>query len=159
MDALPSNARAGRIGRLAGVLAAVVLVVTSGWWIREQARSRALDRALEPWSDTAPGPVDAPVDPALADLGAEVFARQCASCHALRGPEKVGPNLAGVTIRRDPEWTAAMIQRPDSMVEHDRLAGELQQVYGARMMVPGGMSPSRTLAVMEFLRRVDTGGS
>jgi hypothetical protein len=48
-----------------------------------------------------------------------------------------------------------MILRPDSMTLDDPVAAALRAQYGVQMMVPGGMTPVRARAVLEFLRRAD----
>lgn len=150
-------ARPRRVGAVAAALAAVIVVVVAGWWLQRAARADALDTALASYAPTLSA--DAPVDPALADLGAEVFDLSCASCHAVHGDPGIGPALAGVTRRRSAEWITAMVLRPDSMTEYDAEARALKEAYGGvQMMVPGGADPRRARAVLEFLRRVDAGG-
>lgn len=156
VNASEPTPRPRRVGALAAVLSLAVVLVVAGWWLRRSARADALDAALAGYSPTLPA-TDAPVDAALADLGAEVFDASCAACHAVTGESRVGPDLAGVTTRRSPEWITAMVLRPDSMTEHDPDARALKGSYGIQMMVPGGSDPRRARAVLEFLRRVDAG--
>jgi uncharacterized membrane protein (DUF2068 family) len=73
------------------------------------------------------------------------------------GEAKLGPNLAGVTRRRDLDWIRSMVLRPDSMTANDAAASALKAQYGVQMMVTGEMTPSHVLAVLEFLRRADGG--
>ena len=128
------------------------------WWARRAAGADALDRALATYPTALPAP-DAPVDTALARLGADVFEARCAACHAVTGTPHVGPDLLGVTERRSLTWIRSMILRPDSMTRDDPMARDLKNAYGGlQMMVPGGMDAARTRAVVEFLRRVDAQG-
>src|SRR5687768_2260572 len=49
--------------------------------------------------------------------GEEVFtAKGCPACHKVGAGKLVGPDLKGVTQRRDEKWIAKMILRPDVMV-------------------------------------------
>ncbi len=105
-----------------------------------------------------PGP-GTPIDSAMAARGADLFQAHCSACHMVRGTPKLGPNLAGVTQRRDPAWIRAMILRPDSMTRNDPVAAALkEQSGGVQMMVVGTVDPSDARAVLEFLRRVDLQG-
>lgn len=117
----------------------------------EQRTTKALapwvDAPLPEWSDSIHAP--------LATLGETVFERHCAACHAVTGEPKIGPNLAGVTLRRDAAWIRAMVLKPDSMTREDPVAAALKQSYGVQMMVVGDIGPEHARAVIEFLRRVD----
>ncbi len=139
------------------LLVAACLVALAAWWIVRAGERRALDEALATYAGTPLPSADTPIDPALADLGATVFDARCAGCHALRGDEKLAPNLAGITLARDPAWLRAMILRPDSMTRDDPVARALLQTYGVQMQVAGGIDETATRAVMEFLRRADGG--
>ncbi len=153
----PPPSRGRRIGALATGLAVLVSVALGAWLVARDAHSRSLDRSLGAYA-VAPPEAGAPIDSALADLGARVFEAGCAACHGITSGAGVGPSLAGVTARRSPEWLMAMVLRPDSMTTSDPVARSLKAQYGVQMMVPGGTTPQRARAVLEFLRRVDGGG-
>lgn len=137
------------------VLTTLLVVGLTLWWLQRTTAHRAMDRSLEAWA-TAPLPTtDAPVDSALADLGAEIFREKCAACHVVYGPSGLGPDLADATHRRAPQWLQAMILAPDSMTRTDPVAQALKARYQVQMAVPGGIDTLRTRAVIEFLRRVD----
>src|SRR5262249_43500249 len=48
--------------------------------------------------------------------GQYVFATKCSACHSVGQGTKVGPDLAGVTRTRDPQWLAKYLAAPDEMV-------------------------------------------
>jgi len=156
----PSNTSNTR-GR-SGLLVVVALTVASTfgvlfWMVGRAAEARRETQALAPWAD-APLPARGDsIDDRLAELGASVFARHCAACHAVTGEPRIGPNLAGVTLRREPAWIRAMVLRPDSMTRDDPVASALKQAFGVQMMVVGDVGPGHARAVLEFLRRVDGG--
>lgn len=90
----------------------------------------------------------------MADVGAELYARNCTACHALDGDGIVGPNLRDVTRRRSPEWIRAMIAHPDSMLANDSIAAGLLEEYQIPM-VNRRLDDARVRAVVEFLWRAD----
>jgi mono/diheme cytochrome c family protein len=64
--------------------------------------------------------------PADIAKGQEVFAEKgCTACHKVGGGKLVGPDLKGVTARRDEAWIKRMILRPDVMIKEDELAKKL----------------------------------
>lgn len=95
-----------------------------------------------------------PVDDAMADVGAELFRRNCVACHSVGGGSVVGPDLKGVTVRRSQAWIRGMIARPDSMLRVDPVAQELLAQYQVPML-NRELDPARVRAVMEFLWRAD----
>lgn len=93
------------------------------------------------------------LDPALAERGAELFqSKGCVACHTIGGGRLVGPDLAGVTERREPGWIAAQILEPDSMIRNDPTTRELFAEYMTPMS-DQGLTVEETRAVLEFLRR------
>lgn len=68
------------------------------------------------------------VSTAAADIkkGEETFAAKgCVACHKIGGGKLVGPDLKGVTARRDEAWLKKMILRPDVMIKDDEVAKKL----------------------------------
>lgn len=82
------------------------------------------------------GPVDhvdvASLDAARAMKGAELFPVKCSACHKL-DEKYIGPALAGVTKRRQPEWICNMILNPENMIQQDPTAKALLAQYIAPM--------------------------
>lgn len=113
---------------------------------------------LDPALADAPLPsLTTPIDQELADAGAWYFRRNCSACHHVGGTDAlIGPNLAGVTQRREMPWIAAMIRRPDSMIMHDSTARALLEQYKVPM-ANRELDGARIRAVIEFLRRADHG--
>jgi mono/diheme cytochrome c family protein len=88
-------------------------------------------RAVGPAGTPPPAPV---VIAVAAERGADLFAsRGCAACHSIGAGLRVGPDLAGILDRREPEWVVAMITRPDSMLRHDPVARDLAAEYRSTM--------------------------
>ena len=105
----------------------------------------------------APAPED-PVDPEMAAAGEDLYRRLgCAGCHSLGQGDFQGPDLVGVTVRRDYPWFRGMVMRPDSMIRWDRDAQILAERFRAPMPDQGA-SELQTRALWEYLRRVDGAG-
>lgn len=101
-------------------------------------------------------PPTGPVDEAMANRGEELFrTRACVTCHTVGGGRLVGPDLSGVTDRRDFGWMLAMIQNPDSMIRADSIARQLLAEY-MTPMANQGISAEEARALYEYLRREDS---
>lgn len=156
MTTTPQPTRASG-SRLVAAFALTCAVAAGLWWGARAREATGLALELAPYADAPLPAPDDPVDEALAGLGSRVFEARCAGCHHMSGEPRLGPNLAGVTLARDPAWLRAMIQRPDSMTREDPIARALLEHYGVQMLVAGGMDDGSTRAVLEFLRRADRG--
>lgn len=61
--------------------------------------------------------------------GETIFRTRCSACHAF-GADGLGPDLMGVTRKRDPAWLLRWIREPDKMLaEKDPLATALMARY------------------------------
>lgn len=82
------------------------------------------------------GPVDhvdiASLDGTRAMAGSQLFPVKCSACHKL-DERYIGPALAGVTKRRQPEWILNMILNPENMVQEDPTAKALLAQFIAPM--------------------------
>jgi protein SCO1 len=55
-----------------------------------------------------------------------MYKKICAPCHTIGVGDRVGPDLRGVTERRDPAWIASYIRNPSAMLaKADPVAREL----------------------------------
>ena len=90
-----------------------------------------------------------------AETGEQVFQKKCAGCHTIGGGKLVGPDLAGVTSRREEDWLFRQIQQPDSLItEKDPIALQLLQEYNMPM-VPLGLEDSEVAAVISYLKSIE----
>jgi cytochrome c551/c552 len=65
-------------------------------------------------------------DAAAIATGKDLFASKgCIACHKIGGGKLVGPDLKGVTARRDTKWLSKMILYPEVMVKEDEVAKKL----------------------------------
>jgi len=75
-------------------------------------------------------PATSALDPKLATRGEGIFKqRGCVACHTIGRGRLVGPDLRGVTDRREPGWIRAMVLNPDSMLKNDPTAKGLFATY------------------------------
>ena len=75
-----------------------------------------------------------------ADPAATLFRQNCMSCHTIGGGTLVGPDLKGVTQRKERAWLTAFIANPKAKLDSgDPYALELkQEARGAVMpVIPG----------------------
>ncbi len=70
----------------------------------------------------------APTDP-VAVRGKLAFESKCLACHSIAGGDKVGPDLYGVTKRRDDAWLARWLKDPDAMLKSDAAAKQMLDKY------------------------------
>lgn len=62
--------------------------------------------------------------------GKEIFSGNCKACHSIGGGDIVGPDLAGVTARREADWIKKFVVNSQKMVaEGDELAMEVFNKY------------------------------
>lgn len=65
-----------------------------------------------------------------AEKGEAVFKEKgCTACHTIGGGKLSGPDLAGVTERREEEWLKEWIKSPDKMIMTDPIAKEMLKEY------------------------------
>lgn len=98
---------------------------------------------------------DAP-DKTNADKGAEVFKEKgCTACHTIGGGKLSGPDLAGVTERREEDWLKKWIKSPDTMVMTDPIAKELLMEYFVPMPNQG-LTDEEVDLVIVYLKHEDS---
>jgi protein SCO1 len=87
-----------------------------------------------------------------AGTGELLFASRCAACHSVGGGERIGPDLLGVTARRDRAWLERFIAAPDTVLaEKDPLALALLNEYGGVRMPNLRLTSSDVTAVLGYL--------
>ena len=86
--------------------------------------------------------------------GEYLFRSRCSSCHTLGSGDGMGPDLMGVTHKRDPEWLARWIAVPDEMLaEEDPLAMALFNKYQKLPMPNLGLNDVDVAAVIDFMEK------
>lgn len=90
--------------------------------------------------------------------GQMVFQNQCAICHTLGKGSGMGPDLAGVTARRERDWLARYIAFPDEMrARQDPIATELAAKYPSFPMPNVGLTREQVADLLDYLKAHDAG--
>jgi len=89
-------------------------------------------------------------------LGQETFkSKGCGACHSIGKGKISGPDLLGVTERRDEEWLKKWLKSPDTMVFTDPIAKEMLKEY----MVPMpnlGLTDEQVVYLIEYFKYEDS---
>lgn len=92
---------------------------------------------------------------AAGNTGEKVFQTNCTPCHTIGGGKLVGPDLAGVTSRRENDWLRRQIKEPDQLIaEKDPIATKLLDKYKVPM-APLGLSDTQVTAVIDYLKSTE----
>lgn len=87
-----------------------------------------------------------------AQEGKAIFQQKCSSCHTIGGGKLVGPDLQGVTARRDAGWLKRFIAAPDKMfAAEDPLALQLLAENNNIPMPALGLKDSEVAAILAYL--------
>lgn len=104
--------------------------------------------------DTSKAEAIAPSAPQNQDAsaGAQIFQQKCASCHTIGGGPLVGPDLQGVTQRRDLEWLKSFIAEPDKLIASgDPIALELLAEFNNIAMPNLGLTDQEVEDLLVYL--------
>ncbi len=94
----------------------------------------------------------APVNAQTADEGKSIFDAKCAACHTIGGGALVGPDLEGVTTRREADWLARWIAEPDVMLaEGDPIAAQLLSDFNGVPMPNLALTDAEVASVIVYL--------
>lgn len=90
---------------------------------------------------------------AIAQDEAAFYRTNCAACHTIGGGPRVGPDLKGVTQRRDRHWLLEFMQNPKKVVDSgDAYAKSLvKNSHGLVMPTLPGLDHERAEALLNFL--------
>src|SRR6266849_10706764 len=131
--------------------------VPGGQWMRNSAVDNPQFLAATignflGWRDTKPGKSYAEARPLSVGQGEYLFGSRCSACHTLGQGDKMGPDLAGVTLRRDRAWLARYVAEPDKMLaEGDPIATALFEKYKDARMPNLRLGSADVLAVLSYL--------
>lgn len=88
---------------------------------------------------------------AAGEDGKTIFAQKCAGCHTIGGGKLAGPDLQGLSDRREADWVKRFILAPDEVIASgDPIAKQLVDEYGTQM--PNlGVTAAQIGPLMTFL--------
>ncbi|MFL5433908.1 MAG: SCO family protein [Myxococcales bacterium] len=90
------------------------------------------------------------------DQGKYMFQTRCAACHTVGKGDSVGPDLAGLTSRRDKAWVTRYLHEPDAMLaQKDPIAVSLFEKFKAVRMPNLALSKYEITTVVEYLEKAD----
>lgn len=99
-----------------------------------------------PWHNALASPL-----PQDGNEGQQIFEEKCAGCHSIGGGRRVGPDLKGVTERRERDWLVAFIRDPNALIQSgDPDAQALLEEYQVPMPTLG-LSDAEIEAVLAFI--------
>ena len=90
---------------------------------------------------------------ALGQTPAEDFQQNCAMCHTIGGGPLAGPDLAGMSERRERSWLVRFIVDPQAVIDSgDPVARQMVDEYkGMVMPALPGMTPDRVAAMIDHV--------
>jgi len=90
------------------------------------------------------------------EKGQKLFqSKGCVACHSIGKGKITGPDLLGVTERRDKEWITKWLKSPETMLMTDPVAKQLLQEY----MVPmpnQGLSDEEIVILINYFGYMDS---
>ena len=106
------------------------------------------------WRDSAPGKSYAQAAIPVVQNGQRLFQSKCSACHTLGQGDRVGPDLAGVTKRRDRAWLVRYISEPEVLLAaKDPTALALFHRYKEIRMPNLKLGKSDVADLLSFLER------
>jgi protein SCO1 len=134
--------------------------VAAGEWMRLSALdntrflarklSELIDNRQRPKASTLTGVAEAAT--LNIDKGQYLFTTRCSVCHTIGQGVKVGPDLMGVTSRRERAWLQRYIAVPDKMLaENDPIAVSLYKKFQEVRMPNEGLHQVDVATVIDYI--------
>ncbi len=86
-----------------------------------------------------------------AKAGQEVFDRNCVTCHTLGQGDGIGPDLAGISERRDRDWLVKWIDDPIGMGKNDPLGQQLLAEWNNVPMSDSNLNAQQIEQVLAYI--------
>lgn len=91
----------------------------------------------------------------FAETGEEIFqSKGCIACHTIGKGKLAGPDLLGVTERREEEWLRNWLKNPETMLLSDPIAQELLKEYFVPMPNQD-LSDEQVEILIEYFKEMD----
>jgi len=90
---------------------------------------------------------------ASAQTPAEDFQQNCAMCHTIGGGPLAGPDLEGMSERRERSWLVRFIVDPQAVIDSGYPVAQemVDQYQGMVMPASPGMTPERAAAIIDYV--------
>jgi nitrite reductase (NO-forming) len=95
-----------------------------------------------------------PTDPD-AVAGKLAFESKCLACHSIGEGRKLGPDLAGVSKRRERAWLARWLREPEKMLQSDAAAQALLKEYNNVPMPNQSLGEAEIRQYLKYFEWVD----
>ena len=83
------------------------------------------------------------------------FESKCLACHSVGGGRKLGPDLAGVTKRRNDAWLSRWLKSPEKMLETDPDAKAMLKEYNNIPMPNQSLSDAEVRQYLQYFHWID----
>jgi protein SCO1/2 len=104
------------------------------------------------WREIGVGQSYANAKPVTVPNGQRLFMSKCTACHTIGQGDKVGPDLAGVTERRERAWLTRYVYAPEEVRKAgDPIASALFKKYNEIGMPYLGLGASDVADIVAFL--------
>ena len=104
------------------------------------------------WRDKTPAKTYAEARPWQPKDGGYLFHSRCSACHTIGEGDRIGPDLHGVTTRRERGWLLRYVRVPDQVLaEGDPIATALFKKYNQVRMPNIGLTADETFAIMSYV--------
>lgn len=113
-----------------------------------------MDPAFRGKKGNVPGTAYADMSPVpyVSQPGQALFVKTCSSCHTIGQGDLVGPDLQGVTSRRDRAWLSQFLQAPNVMrAKKDPIAVALSAKFPGVLMPNLGLSETDVGDLLAYL--------
>jgi mono/diheme cytochrome c family protein len=98
-------------------------------------------------------PYPPPATGALAEQGRYVFMdRGCNTCHRVGGGTLIGPDLAGVTKRRDERWLGTWMKDPAAVIAKDPRLRDWPREFGDIIMPDQNLDEEEIKALIAYMK-------
>ena len=100
-----------------------------------------------------------PATPTPAEPGAMQgkadFESKCLACHSVGQGKKLGPDLAGVTKRRDDAWLSRWLKSPEKVLESDPVAKAMMKEFNNLPMPNQNLSDAEIRQYLQYFHWID----
>jgi mono/diheme cytochrome c family protein len=136
---------------------------TTGRWMKRSpfenphVLAAQLGNWLTGWKAAPPADNDYAQAPKLRNIprGEQMFRTRCVTCHSLNGKQlagALGPDLLGVTQRREEQWLLDWLKAPDQMLKkQDPIAMSLYKQYNNLAMPNMRLNKEEAQVLLEYI--------